>query len=323
MQTVAVFALKGGVGKSAITVFLADFLSSVFDQRVLVVDLDPQLSSTIALLGEDRLLTALKRDASVGRMLMDALDNKPRATNVLSYVTERPMVKAKGRFKYLQAVSVLASDREAWYDLEDRLNLIPVSQQTASWHRLQNALRAVQDEYDICLIDFPASSTGPVAKNGIVAADWWLFPIEPNRMSARDIDGPRRLLRQVFHQANRKPKGLGTVLSRCQIRSSGEYRRTKSVLTQQAQRRIIPKLFTKDAELSYSVEALNALDDTLRDSYKTIDQKYGGAAKPLHAANRCLTREILERLKIAFVEAPDMDTAEDVNAEVTKCYQLV
>jgi Mrp family chromosome partitioning ATPase len=32
MQTVAVFALKGGVGKSAITIFLADFLSSVFDQ---------------------------------------------------------------------------------------------------------------------------------------------------------------------------------------------------------------------------------------------------------------------------------------------------
>jgi cellulose biosynthesis protein BcsQ len=47
MQTLSVFALKGGVGKSAITVFLADFLSSVFDQRVLVVDLDPQLSYSV------------------------------------------------------------------------------------------------------------------------------------------------------------------------------------------------------------------------------------------------------------------------------------
>jgi chromosome partitioning protein len=54
MQTVAVFALKGGVGKSAITVFLADFLTSIFNQRVLVVDLDPQQSTTIALLGEAR-----------------------------------------------------------------------------------------------------------------------------------------------------------------------------------------------------------------------------------------------------------------------------
>jgi 8-amino-7-oxononanoate synthase len=56
MQTIAVFALKGGVGKSSLTIFLADFLSSIFDQGVLVVDLDPQQSTTIALLGEDRLV---------------------------------------------------------------------------------------------------------------------------------------------------------------------------------------------------------------------------------------------------------------------------
>jgi hypothetical protein len=142
-------------------------------------------------------------------------------------------------------------------------------------------------------------------------------------MAARDIDGPRRLLRQVFQQAHRKMKGLGTILSRCQNRSSGEYRRTKAVLTQLAQRRVVPRLFTKDAELSYCVEALNALDDTLRDSYKTIDQKYGGSAKPLHAAIRCLTREILERLRIPVVEAADVETAEDVNTEVTKTYQMV
>jgi chromosome partitioning protein len=321
MQTIAVFALKGGVGKSAITIFLADFLSSVFEQRVLVVDLDPQQSATIALLGEDRLLTALKQDASLGRMLMDTLDHKPRATNVLSYATERPMVKTTGRYKYLQAVSVLASDREAWHDLEDRLNLIPVSQQTASWGLLKNALRAAQDQFDICLIDFPASDTGPVAKNGIVASDWWLLPVEPNRMAARDIDGPRRLLRHVAQQTNRKIKGLGTVLSRCQNRASNEYRRTKAVLTRLAQQRRIPKLFSRDAELSYSVEALNALDDTLRDSYRTIDGKYGGPAKPLHQDIRRLTREILERLRIAVVE--EVDTVEDVNAEVTQTYQAV
>ena len=71
MQTVAVFALKGGVGKGAITVFLADFFSSIFDQRVLVVDLDPQQSSTIALLGEDRFLVAYKKEASVGKLLFE------------------------------------------------------------------------------------------------------------------------------------------------------------------------------------------------------------------------------------------------------------
>lgn len=323
MHTIAVFALKGGVGKSALTVFLADFLSSVFDQRVLVVDLDPQQSSTIALLGEDRLLAALRKDASAGRLLLDALQGKSRAGNLLSYTTQRPMVKEKGRYKYLQAVSVIASDREAWHDADDSLNLVPVSQQAASWGLLQNGLRSVKNEFDICLVDFPASYTGPVTKNGLVASDWWLLPIEPNRMAARDIDGPRRLLRIVFGQLNRRIKGLGTVLSRCQNRASSEYRRTRAVLTRRAERKEVPKLFSKDAEISYSVEALSALDDTLRDSFKTIDQKYGGPAKALHEDIRRLAREILERLRIPVVEVSDVDTTEDVNAEVTRNFQTV
>jgi cellulose biosynthesis protein BcsQ len=232
------------------------------------------------------------------------------------------MAKEKGRFKYLQAISVLASDREAWHDLDDRLNSIPVAYQTASWGLLRNFLQMVSKEFDICLIDFPASYTGPITKNGIVASDWWLFPIEPNRLAARDIDGPRRLLRMTLQQTNKKMKGLGTVLSRCQNRGSNEYRRTKAVLIRQADRKYIPKLFSKEAEISHSVEALNALDDTLADSYKTIDQKYGGIAKPLHQSIRMLTREILERLKIPVVQS-EVDTGEDVNSEVTRNFQMV
>ncbi len=65
------------------------------------------------------------------------------------------------------------------------------------------------------------------------------------------------------------------------------------------------------------------MDDTLADSYKTIDQKYGGIAKPLHQSIRMLTREILERLKIPVVQQGEVDTAEDVNAEVTRNFQMV
>src|SRR5207245_2130098 len=119
-------------------------------------------------------------------------------------------------------------------------------------------------------------------------------------------------------QTNRKMKGLGTVLSRCQNRQSREYSRTRAVLTRLANQKYVPRLFSKDAEISYSVEALNALDDTLKNDYKTIDQRYGGSAKPLHEDIRHLTREMLERLRIPVVETAEVDTAEDVNQEVTK-----
>jgi hypothetical protein len=66
---------------------------------------------------------------------------------------------------------------------------------------------------------------------------------------------------------------------------------------------------------------MTALDDTQRDLPNTIAKKYGGAAKALHGQVRQLTKEILARLKIPVVEAGDVDTAEDVNAEVTRAYQ--
>jgi chromosome partitioning protein len=323
MQTIAVFALKGGVGKTAITVFLADFLSSVFDQRVLVVDLDPQQSSSVALLGEERLLGALERQASVGRLILDSIESRERAENVLSYASEREAVSPKGRYKYLQSVWVLASDREAWHDLDDTLNGLRATQQGGSWQLLRKALAPVRGKFDICLIDFPASYTGAITKNGVVAADWWLFPVEPNRMAARDVDGPRRLLRVVYQETNHKMKGLGTVLSRCQNRGSKEYQRTRNVLTKLAHKRCVPKLFSKDAEISLSAEALPALDDTLKASFRTIDQKYGGSAKALHEDVRKLTREVLDRLRIPVQELGDVDTAQDVNPEVTKNYQMV
>jgi hypothetical protein len=95
------------------------------------------------------------------------------------------------------------------------------------------------------------------------------------------------------------------------------------VLARLEERRLIPKLFRKEAEISYWVEALNALDDTLQDSYKTIDQKYGGSAKALHEDIRHLTEEVLKRMRIPVVETADVDTAEDVNGEVTRTYQTV
>jgi hypothetical protein len=42
MQTIGVVHTKGGVGKSAVAVFLADVLSSLHENHVLLVDLDPQ-----------------------------------------------------------------------------------------------------------------------------------------------------------------------------------------------------------------------------------------------------------------------------------------
>ena len=53
-KVISVVSLKGGVGRTTTGVALADFLSAAFDERVLVIDLDPQMGATRALITEDR-----------------------------------------------------------------------------------------------------------------------------------------------------------------------------------------------------------------------------------------------------------------------------
>ncbi|MCP6726370.1 hypothetical protein NL526_30395, partial [Klebsiella pneumoniae] len=77
--------------KSALVVFLADFFSSVFGQRVLVVDLDAQQSATVALLGEEALLEVIEKKASVAHLLLTLLD-RTQPANGRAFLSERPAV---------------------------------------------------------------------------------------------------------------------------------------------------------------------------------------------------------------------------------------
>jgi cellulose biosynthesis protein BcsQ len=102
VQTIAVFSNKGGSGKSAVTVLLAEALAcKPSRQRVLVVDLDAQQSSATALLGDEKLHAALETGQSV-TALMQARRRGPLSTEATrKYLAVRPAVIGKGKHNYL------------------------------------------------------------------------------------------------------------------------------------------------------------------------------------------------------------------------------
>ena len=50
----SIINLKGGVGKTTLTLALAHYLAGAHNKRVLVIDLDPQTNATIAMVNERR-----------------------------------------------------------------------------------------------------------------------------------------------------------------------------------------------------------------------------------------------------------------------------
>src|SRR5450830_115835 len=132
---------KGGVGKTTTTVNLAAGLAKL-DQRVLLVDLDPQGNATMG-----AGINKAKLTSSVYEVLLGITD-----------VATARLRSESGRFDVLPANRELAGAEVEMVELENRDK------------RLRDALALVSDDYDFILIDCPPALS-MLTLNGLCAAN--------------------------------------------------------------------------------------------------------------------------------------------------------
>ncbi len=71
----SIINLKGGVGKTTLTLALAHYLAAEHSRRVLVIDLDPQTNATIAMVNERRWRERDQTGQTLYQLFKDQLDN--------------------------------------------------------------------------------------------------------------------------------------------------------------------------------------------------------------------------------------------------------
>ncbi len=149
---------KGGVGKTTTSINLAAYLAQL-DQRVLLVDLDPQANATSSL-GMDK--------ARVAGGVYDTLINGAAARD---YVLHSPQLK----LALLPSSPALAG---AEVELVNTL---------ARESQLRNALESAVSQYDYILIDCPPS-LGLLTVNGLVAArDGVIIPVQTEYLALEGL----------------------------------------------------------------------------------------------------------------------------------------
>ncbi|MFA9566371.1 MAG: ParA family protein, partial [Acidimicrobiales bacterium] len=174
MTVLAVANQKGGVGKTTVTLGLAD-AAVRRGLPVLVVDLDPQANATSGL--------AVSRPA----MTIDQALATDRRGGLADVIINSGWGSDNG-----STPPVLAPSSPALAAREPQLATDPIGAQD----RLRTALEGVVEDDTLVLVDCPPS-LGLLTVNGLVAADSALIVTEPAAWAADGVDQMRRTVTRV------------------------------------------------------------------------------------------------------------------------------
>jgi len=188
MKKAAVANLKGGVGKSSTTLFLAEHWAVFQHRKVLVMDLDPQANASYMLLSRDGVEQAKNARQTLLHLFEDTLREHPQ--NAMAYIVPRAsdltVINGNGAQSF---VSIVPSIPKLWfqqYDLDRHLYTIgqdPVATLTAL---LQGFLDKVAQNYHCVLFDCPPGF-GTLSRAALQIADHIVAPTIADYTSMRSL----------------------------------------------------------------------------------------------------------------------------------------
>lgn len=190
IKRLAIFNMKGGVGKSTTAYNLAVGLAQFRDQKVLLVDIDPQGNSSVSLGVEIW---------NLEKQLKDALQHSVRIQDIV--------VSGSHGVDVVPSNILLAEDE------------IPISGQPGRELLLRKALAPLSDQYDTVIIDCPPN-IGVFSVNALMASDAVIVPVDMSYLGLLGISAVERALKLVQERLDHNVQLLGVLATRFDARNN-------------------------------------------------------------------------------------------------------
>ncbi len=194
MKRIAIANLKGGVGKSTTTVFLAECLALHHRLRVLVLDLDPQANCSFMFLSRKGVETAETGQKTLPHFLLERLESSKPENGSKKAELARFLSKNSSDLAELQAsgggrVDLLPSIPRMWFveNKFEKIYHIQKKEPSIELGQIFDAgLKQIAADYDVALIDCPPGFSS-LTRIGLLLADAIISPTIADEVSARSL----------------------------------------------------------------------------------------------------------------------------------------
>jgi chromosome partitioning protein len=264
-KVISTINLKGGVGKTSMTVALAEFLAMEKGKKVLLIDLDPQTNATVTLMDQKKWLKKDQNGETLLQLFKDKLDKTSNFDIKTAIVKNASNVG--GGIKNLD----LLPSSLGLIEIQDSLPLISAGRfyVTSPVTILKEAISGILDKYQFILIDCPPN-LGIITLNGIFISDYYLIPCIPDILSTYGIPQILGRINNFKKETKINISPLGIVISMYRAQSK-LHNTVTSDLKDRATRGENPRIFETIIPLTVRSAESAEFDAKVN----TLKQKYG------------------------------------------------
>jgi len=200
--------MKGGVGKTTLSVNIAYVLGRYHAKKVLLVDIDPQFNATQYLVEQHKILDHFSKKKTVFDILM------PSKEDEISLSSNKKVSKAKT----INLEDFIIKARK--FTSGGQLDLIPSSLKLINFETnkrgVENLLKKFLvdkcNHYDLIIIDCPPTLS-LLTLSAYLASEYYLIPIKPDYLSSLGLPLLERGLEEYEELYGHSLKGLGVVFT--------------------------------------------------------------------------------------------------------------